>query len=79
MRQTKPELFDKLEVYVDGGIKRGTDVVKALCLGAKAVGLGRPVMYANGAYGQEGIEKMCERKYAFSRAIASSQPDPSFP
>ncbi|KXJ93090.1 FMN-dependent dehydrogenase-domain-containing protein [Microdochium bolleyi] len=51
-----PQVFDKLEVYVDGGIKRGTDIFKALCLGAKAVGIGRGFLYGLN-YGQEGIEK----------------------
>ncbi|KAK9774216.1 putative Cytochrome b2 [Seiridium cardinale] len=51
-----PEVFDKLEVYVDGGISRGTDVFKALCLGARAVGVGRGILYALN-YGQEGIEQ----------------------
>ncbi|CDZ97051.1 l-mandelate dehydrogenase [Phaffia rhodozyma] len=60
LRQTKPELFNKMDVYVDGGIKRGTDVLKALCLGAKAVGLGRPFLYGNGTYGQEGVSKVIE-------------------
>ncbi|KAH6649150.1 FMN-dependent dehydrogenase-domain-containing protein [Truncatella angustata] len=50
-----PEVFDKLEVYVDGGISRGTDIFKALCLGAKAVGIGRGFLYALN-YGQEGIK-----------------------
>jgi len=35
-----------VQVYVDGGIRRGTDVIKAIALGAKAVGIGRPVLYA---------------------------------
>ena len=34
-----PEIYDKLEIYVDGGIRRGTDLVKAICLGATAVGM----------------------------------------
>ncbi|KAK4989684.1 hypothetical protein LTR50_003008 [Elasticomyces elasticus] len=50
-----PEIFSKLEVYVDGGIRRGTDILKCLCLGATAVGLGRPFLYALN-YGQEGVE-----------------------
>ena len=35
----------RVEVYVDGGITRGTDVIKALALGAKAVFIGRPVLW----------------------------------
>lgn len=49
--------FKDFDVFVDGGIRRGTDVVKALCLGAKGVGLGRPFLYANSAYGKEGVQK----------------------
>ena len=52
-----PEVFEALEIYVDGGIHRGTDVVKALALGAKAVGVGRPFLYSL-AYGQEGMHQM---------------------
>lgn len=47
------------EVYVDGGIRRGSDIFKALALGATAVGIGRPVLYSLAAYGQPGIERMC--------------------
>lgn len=46
------------EVYVDGGIRRGSDIFKAVALGATAVGLGRPVLYSLAAYGQPGVEKM---------------------
>ena len=52
-----PEVFNKVEVYVDGGFRRGTDVLKAICLGAKACGLGRPFLYANAAYGEAGVTK----------------------
>lgn len=48
-------LEDKIEIYVDGGIRRGSDIVKALCLGAKGVGLGRPFLYAMAGYGEEGV------------------------
>uniref|UniRef100_A0A7S1F5I2 (S)-2-hydroxy-acid oxidase n=1 Tax=Noctiluca scintillans TaxID=2966 RepID=A0A7S1F5I2_NOCSC len=48
---------EKVEVYVDGGIRRGTDVYKALALGAKAVGIGRPVMYGL-AFGESGAHKV---------------------
>ncbi|KAB5522935.1 mitochondrial cytochrome-like protein b2 [Coniochaeta sp. 2T2.1] len=52
-----PEVLDKLEVYVDGGLKDGADVLKAICLGATAVGVGRPYIYALAAYGSRGMER----------------------
>ncbi|KAK5109218.1 hypothetical protein LTR62_007200 [Meristemomyces frigidus] len=58
IRKYCPEVLGKLEVFVDGGIKRGTDIVKALCLGAKGVGLGRAPLFALGAGGVEGVERM---------------------
>ncbi|KAK4936135.1 hypothetical protein LTR10_022931 [Elasticomyces elasticus] len=54
-----PEVLSKLEIYVDGGIRRGTDILKALALGATAVGIGRPCLYSL-AYGQEGVEHLIE-------------------
>ncbi|GKT54876.1 L-lactate dehydrogenase [Colletotrichum tofieldiae] len=60
IRKYCPEVFDKIEVWVDGGIKRGTDVVKALCLGAKAVGIGRAALFGLGAGGQAGVERTYE-------------------
>ncbi|KAF5390214.1 hypothetical protein D9757_002803 [Collybiopsis confluens] len=58
LRKRHPEVFNKLEVYIDGGARRGTDIVKAACLGATAVGLGRPFLYAQGAYGEAGVRKI---------------------
>ncbi|KAL1917337.1 uncharacterized protein VTP21DRAFT_4993 [Calcarisporiella thermophila] len=46
---------NRLEVYVDGGIRRGSDIFKAIALGAKAVGVGRPFLYAMSTYGVEGV------------------------
>jgi 4-hydroxymandelate oxidase len=43
------------EVYVDGGIRRGTDVVKALALGARAVLIGRPVLWGLAIGGADGV------------------------
>ncbi|RPA94791.1 hypothetical protein L873DRAFT_1700211 [Choiromyces venosus 120613-1] len=54
-----PEVFNSLEVYIDGGIRRGTDIFKALCLGATAVGIGRPYLYALN-YGAEGIAHLTQ-------------------
>lgn len=41
----------RIEIYIDGGIRRATDIIKALCLGATGVGIGRPFLYAMSAYG----------------------------
>ena len=57
IRKYCPEVFSRLEVFVDGGIKRGTDIVKALCLGARGVGLGRAPLYGLGTGGVEGVER----------------------
>lgn len=47
LQQRRPELLNKLDVYIDGGVRRGTDVLKALALGAKGVGLGRPFLVSS--------------------------------
>jgi L-lactate dehydrogenase (cytochrome) len=50
-----------MEVYVDGGVTRGTDIFKALCLGAKAVGIGRGCLYSLN-YGHEGVIRYIDSK-----------------
>lgn len=65
-----PDVFDKVEVWIDGGVMRGTDVFKALCLGARAVGVGRGMLYGLN-YGKEGVKRYVERK---SRLEVSSVP-----
>ena len=60
IRKYYPEVFDKIEVYIDGGVKRGTDVVKALCLGAKAVGIGRAALFGLAGYGEEGVGRVIQ-------------------
>jgi len=50
----------RVEVLIDGGIRRGTDVVKALAYGAKAVAVGRPVLWGLAAEGQRGVGKVLE-------------------
>lgn len=50
-------LENKIEIYIDGGIRRATDIIKALCLGAKGVGIGRPFLYAMSAYGLDGVDR----------------------
>ncbi|KAL8953213.1 MAG: hypothetical protein Q9222_000912 [Ikaeria aurantiellina] len=54
-----PHVFKKLEIYIDGGVRRGTDILKAICLGATAVGLGRPFLYSLN-YGSEGVEYLVD-------------------
>ncbi|CAN3359575.1 L-lactate dehydrogenase (cytochrome) [Diutina catenulata] len=48
---------DKFQVYVDGGVRRAGDILKAICLGAKGVGIGRPFLYAMSTYGDDGVYK----------------------
>lgn len=59
-----PEIVDAvgrdLEVYVDGGIRRGTDVVKALAIGARAVLIGRAYLYAFAGAGGDGVRQIYE-------------------
>jgi isopentenyl diphosphate isomerase/L-lactate dehydrogenase-like FMN-dependent dehydrogenase len=62
IRKYCPEVFSRIEVWVDGGIKRGTDVVKALCLGANAVGVGRAALFGLGAGGAEGVNRTFESR-----------------
>jgi isopentenyl diphosphate isomerase/L-lactate dehydrogenase-like FMN-dependent dehydrogenase len=56
IRKHCPEVFEKCEVIVDGGVTRGSDIVKALALGAKAAGIGRPFLYSL-AFGEAGTSK----------------------
>ncbi len=51
---------DQIEVLLDGGIRRGSDVVKALALGAKAVMIGRAYLWGLAANGQAGVENVLD-------------------
>jgi len=59
-----PEIVDavrgRIPVFIDGGIRRGTDVFKALALGATAVGIGRPQAWGLAAFGQPGVEAVSD-------------------
>jgi len=72
-----PEIVDavsgRCEVYMDGGIRRGTDVLKALALGARAVLIGRPILWGLAANGAEGVHHVLEilrRELELSMALA---------
>ncbi|WVQ79977.1 hypothetical protein IAT38_002078 [Cryptococcus sp. DSM 104549] len=47
----------KFEIFVDGGVRRATDVLKAVALGATAVGVGRPMIYAMSTFGEDGVSR----------------------
>lgn len=59
-----PEVVDavrgRIPVFVDGGFRRGTDIYKALAIGARAVGIGRPYIYGLSSFGQQGVERVLE-------------------
>jgi 4-hydroxymandelate oxidase len=59
-----PEVVDgvrgRIPVFVDGGFRRGSDIYKALAIGARAVGIGRPYIYGLSSFGQEGVERVLE-------------------
>jgi 4-hydroxymandelate oxidase len=62
---------DRLDVLVDGGIRRGTDVLKALALGARAVLVGRPVLWGLAVDGAAGVQRVLELLLAeFDTALA---------
>jgi L-lactate dehydrogenase (cytochrome)/glycolate oxidase len=54
------EVGDQIEVLLDGGIRRGSDVVKAVALGAKAVMIGRAYLWGLSANGQAGVENVLD-------------------
>jgi len=47
----------RVEVFLDGGVRRGTDVIKALCLGARAVFVGRPYLFGAATDGEAGVSR----------------------
>jgi isopentenyl diphosphate isomerase/L-lactate dehydrogenase-like FMN-dependent dehydrogenase len=59
-----PEIVEavkgRMPILVDSGFRRGTDIVKALCMGATAVCIGRPYIWGLGAFGQPGVERVLE-------------------
>jgi 4-hydroxymandelate oxidase len=84
-----PEIVEavggRIPVLVDGGFRRGTDVVKALALGANAVCVGRPYLWGLGAFGQPGVERVLQIMRTETRAAmqqcgvsAVKQLNPSF-
>ena len=62
--ETLPEVIEstgnRIPVLVDGGIRRGSDAFKALAMGARAVGIGRPYVWGLTAFGQDGVERVID-------------------
>jgi len=71
--ESLPDVLDavggRVPVIVDGGVRRGTDIFKALALGATAVGIGRPQCWGLGAFGQAGVEAVLEILHRELRTI----------
>ena len=60
LAEVAPVVNGRVPVLMDGGVRRGSDVFKALALGADAVGIGRPYIWGLASFGQEGVERVLE-------------------
>src|SRR5580658_3707390 len=70
--QVAEKVAGRMPVFVDGGIRRGTDVLKALALGASAVLIGRPYIYGLGAAGEAGVTRVIrilQREFQMAMAL----------
>jgi isopentenyl diphosphate isomerase/L-lactate dehydrogenase-like FMN-dependent dehydrogenase len=76
-----PEIIEavggRMPVLVDSGFRRGTDIAKALCMGAQGVCIGRPYIWGLGAFGQPGVERVLELLRLELRAIMQQVGAPS--
>ena len=60
LAEVAPAVAGRIPLLMDGGVRRGADVFKALALGADAVGIGRPYIWGLASFGQEGVERVLE-------------------
>ena len=76
-----PEIVEvvggRMPILIDSGFRRGTDIAKALCMGATAVCIGRPYIWGLGAFGQPGVERVLELLRIELRAIMQQVGAPS--
>jgi 4-hydroxymandelate oxidase len=76
-----PEILEavdgRIPVLVDSGFRRGTDIAKALALGARAVCIGRPYLWGLGAFGQPGVERVLDLLQQETRAAMMQLGAPS--
>ncbi|XP_033041541.1 hydroxyacid oxidase 1 [Trachypithecus francoisi] len=75
-----PEIVEavegKVEVFLDGGVRKGTDVLKALALGAKAVFVGRPIIWGLAFQGEKGVQDVLEiltEEFRLAMALSGCQ------
>jgi isopentenyl diphosphate isomerase/L-lactate dehydrogenase-like FMN-dependent dehydrogenase len=66
-----------IPILVDSGFRRGTDIIKALAMGAQAVCIGRPYLWGLGAFGQPGVERVLEILRKETRAVMQQVGAPS--
>jgi 4-hydroxymandelate oxidase len=78
-----PEVIEgaagRIPVICDGGFRRGTDIFKALALGATSIGIGRPYIWGLGAFGQEGVETVLELLRRELELVMKQMGTPSIP
>ena len=67
----------RVPVFLDGGVRHGTDIYKALAAGARGVGIGRPYIWGLSAFGQEGVERVLEILRSETRAAMQQLGAPS--
>ena len=64
VKAIKDSVGDKLEIILDGGVRRGTHVLKALAAGATACSFGKAFLFSLGAGGQQGVERLLENMHS---------------
>ncbi len=60
LAEVAPAVAGRVPVLMDGGVRRGADILKALAVGANAVGIGRPYIWGLASFGQEGVERVLQ-------------------
>jgi (S)-2-hydroxy-acid oxidase len=66
----------QIDVYVDGGVRRGTDILKAIALGAKAVLVGRPILWGiavDGAQGAQNVLNILKKEFRLAMMLCGCQ------